>query len=184
GRIAEEEPCRRGLREHARIKRPDPEKAIDKTIETPPIIRSTRLSCVDRPFLWSRSPQKAPALFTRGDNGSRANRCATPAFAVVAAVAVKTDEFCWSSNQDNDRRQASDLACCKTPAAGSPRKGWKSPQNSSVLTAERALRAAALESGRCKRPFASFRSKLQESRRILNRLKRFAILLHVRTIER
>ncbi|MCD2434063.1 hypothetical protein, partial [Paraeggerthella hominis] len=38
GRIAEEEPCRRGLREHARIKRPDPEKAIDKTIETPPPI--------------------------------------------------------------------------------------------------------------------------------------------------
>ena len=67
----------------------------------------------------------------RGREPSRGGRgrCRSPA-------AVKTDEFCWSSNQDNDRRQASDLACCKTPAAGSPRKGRKPPQNSSVLTAK------------------------------------------------
>ncbi len=47
---------------------------------------------------------------------------------------VKTSEFCWSSSQNNNERQAYDLARCKTASRETAPMRQKSPQNSSVLT--------------------------------------------------
>ncbi len=47
---------------------------------------------------------------------------------------VKTDEFCWSSNQDKRRWKLSELGRCKTHLGEGSFESGKSPQNSLVLT--------------------------------------------------
>ena len=88
-----------------------------------------------------------------GSGGGAAGSLLGPCRGFVGP-AVKTGEFCWSSNEDKGGMQDCELVICKTPLRVRWLGSEKPPQNSLVLTRRSVgrWRAARCDGGEVRRP--------------------------------